>query len=78
MNDYNVYEVDGKEYAETALIEKNGTTYSYLVNIKEPEAFYIRKIVKDGDKEYYDRVSDEDEYELALMYLIKKQLHKED
>lgn len=78
MNDYIVLDIDGKEYVETALIEKNGVTYSYLVNIKQADVFLIRKLVKDGDREYYERITDEDEYQLALMYLIKRQLHQED
>lgn len=64
--------LDGIEYVETDTIIEKGNTYSYLVNPNDTDDFLIRKInIRDG-VEYYDALDSETEYDLALMYFIKK------
>ena len=65
-------EIDGVLYDEVDLIEVNGNKYAYLVNENDEDDFVIRKVVN----EEYTALNDKTEYELALMYYLKK--HKDE
>lgn len=65
-------EIDGVVYDEVDLIEVNGNKYAYLVNENDEDDFVIRKVVN----EEYTALNDKTEYELALMYYLKK--HKDE
>ena len=64
--------IDGKEYDEIDLIEVNGNKYAYLLNENDDNDFVIRKV----EDEMYVPLKDKNEFDLALMYYLKK--HKEE
>lgn len=68
MNDPNYEEID--------VIEVNGTKYAYLSNPDNPNDFIINKIILKDNKEYYTGLDNENEYDLALMYFMKKYITK--
>ena len=43
-----------------------------LVEIEESNHFVIRKYVKIGDKEYFDGLENDKEYDIALSHFLKK------
>lgn len=64
-------------YEEVESIKVSDKEYVYLVNPNNPDDFIINKIsIKDGN-EYYVNLDDENEYNLALMYFMKKHIGKE-
>lgn len=65
---HNYCNIDGKDYIEFDVIEINGNKYAYLINEKENEDYFIRKLVNDN----YEPLTDEKEFELALTYFLKK------
>ena len=64
--------IDNKDYIEIDKIECNGNTYVYLSNVDDMKDFCIRKIVAREGKVFYEGLKDNDEFDLALMYFIKK------
>ena len=64
--------LNGINYVEVDTINEKEITYSYLVNPNDTDDFIIRKIINKEGKEYYDALDNETEYNLALMYFIKK------
>lgn len=64
--------LNGINYVEADTIKEKEITYSYLVNQNNTDDFIIRKIINKEGKEYYDALDNETEYNLALMYFIKK------
>ena len=70
--EFQVVDIDGKEFIETDIIEKNGNSYAYLVNLEDDKGFMIRKLVSKNGKIYYSGLDDDNEFDLALMYFAKK------
>lgn len=68
----NVVSLNGKNYMEVDKIEENGNTYVYLSNKDDEKDFCIRKLVAREDKVFYEGLKDNDEFDLALMYFVKK------
>ena len=62
----------GKEYDEVDRIVNNGKTYAYLVNEKDEKDFMVRIVNEENGVEYYDPLSSDKEFELALMLYLKK------
>ncbi len=63
--------INGKEYIEADIIEKNGSKYVYLVNTQDSYDFMIRKLITRDGKDFYCGLDDEKEFDLALMYFTK-------
>ncbi len=64
-------------YEEIDVIEVNGIKYAYLSNPDNPNDFIINKIILKDNKEYYTGLDNGKEYDLALMYFMKKYVAKE-
>ena len=60
--------INDKMYVEKDQISVKGKTYAYLVNDTDDFDFCIKLIENDN----YVALKDKEEFELALMYFIKK------
>ena len=67
-----VTQINGKIYAEIVKEEINGIMYVYLANVEDDYDFCIRKIVSDGEKQYYEGLTSEEEFNNVLVTLSKK------
>ncbi len=64
--------INNKTYIEVDQVEIKGTTYVYLSNFLDDNDFLIRKLGVEDGKIYYERLKDDKEFELAMMYFTKK------
>jgi hypothetical protein len=64
--------IDGKVYLEIDKINVDKVTYAYLVNKDNKEDFCIRRLIFKNDKYFYEGLKDDAEFNLALMYFVKK------
>ena len=62
---------DGKDY----VIVDEINSYVYLVNKEDSKSFYIRKVEKEMDDEFFVELSGENEFNKALLEFTKK--HKD-
>lgn len=60
--------IDDKIYVEEDTITVNDKTYAYLVNDADEFDFCIKLV----EGEEYTAIKDKDEFDLALMYFVKK------
>lgn len=67
-----VININGKKYMEVDKIDNNGNSYVYLSNKEDENDFCIKKIVAREGKIFYEGLKNEDEFDLAMMYFIKK------
>lgn len=67
-----VVNINGKKYIEVDKIDSNGNSYVYLSNKDDDSDFCIKKIVARDGKIFYEGLKDSDEFDLALMYFVKK------
>lgn len=72
MVDYDVVLIGDKKYIEIDRIDVDSNTFVYLVEIEVSNHFVIRKYVKIGDKEYFDGLENDKEYDIALSHFLKK------
>ena len=72
MVDYDVVLIGDKKYIEIDRIDVDSNTFVYLVEIEESNHFVIRKYVKISDKEYFDGLENDKEYDIALSHFLKK------
>lgn len=68
----NVTDIDGKEYIELDTVEVNNNKYIYLVSTNDDKDFLINKIVIDNEKEYYEGLESNEEFQIVLLNFIKK------
>lgn len=68
----NVTDIDGKEYIELDTVEVKGSKYVYLVSTNDDKDFLINKIVLDNEKEYYESLESNEEFQIVLLNFIKK------
>ena len=71
MSEFEVIEVDNKEYLIVNEIEYKNTNYIYLVNPKNELDVMIRKQSKE-DKDLYIPLESDDEFNLANLLLFKE------
>ncbi len=74
MIDVNCCTFNGKDYIEVERIENKDKVYAYLVNEKDEYDFMIRVVNKEDDKEFYDPLSSQTEFEKAMALFLKKNL----
>ena len=67
-----ITDIDGKEYIELDTIMINDNKYVYLVNKNDDKDFIINKIVVENEKEYYEGLSSNEEFQIALLTFIKE------
>lgn len=71
MSEFEVIEVDNKEYLIVNEIAYKNTNYIYLVNPKNELDVMIRKQSKE-DKDLYIPLESDDEFNLANLLLFKE------
>ncbi len=64
--------IDNKTYMEIDKTTIKGDTYVYLVNSINQNDFTIRKLVANQGKIFYEGLKDKNEFQIALMYFVKK------
>lgn len=67
-----IININGKECIEIDKIECNNNTYVYFSNKIDDNDFFIRKMIATNGRIYYEGLKDNDEFDLVLMYFIKK------
>ena len=75
MTEYEVINIDNKDYIIVNEINHKGITYIYLVNPKNEADVMIRKNSKE-DKDLYVPLENDDEFNLANLLLFKKVTEK--
>lgn len=68
----NVASIDGVDYIEREIIKVSDKEYALLVNENNEYDFCIKR----KEKEEYFPLKDKEEFELVLMYFVKKDLNK--
>lgn len=63
---------DGITYIIVDEIEINNNKYVYLTNENNEKDFCIRKSILENDEEIFIGLDDEDEFNKALLYFVKK------
>ena len=76
MNEYEVINIDNKDYLIVNEINHKGTTYIYLVNPKNEADVMIRKSSKQ-DPDLYVPLENDDEFNLANLLLFKNVYKKQ-
>ena len=73
MVDFDVYEIDNKEYYLIEKLEIQGETYLYLSNVGDENDILFRKVDK-TDSNYLLPLTDENEVKLVSLVLANKAL----
>lgn len=63
---------DGKEYVIIEEITENDVTYVYLTNVEDETDFCIRKVIDEQTGKMLIGLSDNNEFDKALLYFTKK------
>lgn len=70
--EYNVCNIEGKEFIEVDSITIDSTTYLFLSNKENINDFCIRKVIYVDNEEYLDGLETEEEFNKAMAEFANK------
>ncbi len=73
---YTIILDDNKEYAIIKELKINDVIYTLFSEVEDPTNICYRKIVTENNEDFYERLNDENEFDLVSMEFAKKLLEE--